>query len=47
MKYMDEAITELDNMDGLISTYKIHLNVWYPYFSYYSNKLTIVSGCQR
>ncbi|KAF8167736.1 exocyst complex component, sec3 subunit [Crassisporium funariophilum] len=26
MKYMDEAISELDNMDGLISTYKIHLN---------------------
>ncbi|KAF8973564.1 exocyst complex component Sec3-domain-containing protein [Flammula alnicola] len=26
MKYMDDAIAELDNMDGLISTYKIHLN---------------------
>lgn len=27
MKYMDDAIVELDTMDGLISTYKIHLNV--------------------
>lgn len=27
MKYMDEAIAELDNMETLISTYKIHLNV--------------------
>lgn len=27
MKYMDEAISELDSMDGLISSYKIHLNV--------------------
>jgi exocyst complex component 1 len=27
MKYLDEAITELDTMDGLISSYKIHLNV--------------------
>ncbi|KAJ3511244.1 hypothetical protein NMY22_g15712 [Coprinellus aureogranulatus] len=26
MKYMDEAISELDSMDGLISSYKIHLN---------------------
>jgi hypothetical protein len=24
---MDEAITELDNMDSLVSSYKIHLNV--------------------
>lgn len=27
MKYMDEAVAELDNMETLISTYKIHLNV--------------------
>jgi hypothetical protein len=27
MKYMDEAISEIDNMESLISTYKIHLNV--------------------
>ncbi|KAJ7932567.1 exocyst complex component sec3 subunit [Mycena leptocephala] len=26
MKYMDEAISELDNMDSLVSSYKIHLN---------------------
>ncbi|KAF4623518.1 hypothetical protein D9613_002135 [Agrocybe pediades] len=26
MKYMDDALAELDNMDSLISTYKIHLN---------------------
>lgn len=24
---MDEAISELDNMDSLVSSYKIHLNV--------------------
>jgi len=27
MKYMDDALAELDNVDGLLSTYKIHLNV--------------------
>jgi len=27
MKFMDEAMAELDNLDGLISSYKIHLNV--------------------
>jgi len=27
MNYMDEALSELDNMDSLISSYKIHLNV--------------------
>ena len=27
MKFMDEAISEIDNMESLISTYKIHLNV--------------------
>jgi len=32
MKYMDDAIAELDNMDGLISTYKIHLNVRHDLF---------------
>ncbi|KIK07465.1 hypothetical protein K443DRAFT_673379 [Laccaria amethystina LaAM-08-1] len=26
MKFMDDAISELDSMDSLISTYKIHLN---------------------
>jgi len=26
IKYMDEAISEIDNMENLISTYKIHLN---------------------
>ncbi|KAF6766570.1 exocyst protein [Ephemerocybe angulata] len=26
MKYLDEAVAELDSMDGLISSYKIHLN---------------------
>ncbi|PPQ64521.1 hypothetical protein CVT26_002060 [Gymnopilus dilepis] len=26
MKYMDDALAELDTLDGLISTYKIHLN---------------------
>lgn len=24
--FLDEAINELDNMDGLVSSYKIHLN---------------------
>lgn len=27
VKYLDEAISQLDNMDGLVSSYKIHLNV--------------------
>jgi hypothetical protein len=27
LKFLDEAILELDNMDGLVSSYKIHLNV--------------------
>lgn len=27
MKFMDDALTELDNLDGLVSSYKIHLNV--------------------
>ena len=27
MKYMDDALAELDTLDGLISTYKIHLDV--------------------
>ncbi|KXN85680.1 Exocyst complex component 1 [Leucoagaricus sp. SymC.cos] len=27
MKFMDDALAELDNLDGLISSYKIHLNV--------------------
>jgi len=27
MKFIDEAMAELDNLDGLISSYKIHLNV--------------------
>jgi hypothetical protein len=27
LKYLDEAISELDNMDTLVSSYKIHLNV--------------------
>jgi hypothetical protein len=26
LKFLDEAILELDNMDGLVSSYKIHLN---------------------
>ncbi|KAF8078783.1 exocyst complex component, sec3 subunit [Lyophyllum atratum] len=26
LKYLDEAVTELDNMDSLVSSYKIHLN---------------------
>jgi hypothetical protein len=26
-KFLDEAIAELDNMDSLVSSYKIHLNV--------------------
>lgn len=26
LKYLDEAIAELDNMDSLVSSYKIHLN---------------------
>ncbi|KAJ6509372.1 exocyst complex component Sec3-domain-containing protein [Mycena vitilis] len=26
LKYMDEAVLELDNMDSLVSSYKIHLN---------------------
>ncbi|KAJ7169718.1 exocyst complex component sec3 subunit [Mycena filopes] len=26
LKYMDEAVVELDNMDSLVSSYKIHLN---------------------
>ncbi|KAJ7099628.1 exocyst complex component Sec3-domain-containing protein [Mycena crocata] len=26
LKYMDEAVSELDNMDSLVSSYKIHLN---------------------
>jgi hypothetical protein len=27
LNFLDEAINELDNMDGLVSSYKIHLNV--------------------
>lgn len=27
IKYLDEAIGQLDNMDSLVSSYKIHLNV--------------------
>jgi hypothetical protein len=27
LKYLDEAISELDNMGSLVSSYKIHLNV--------------------
>lgn len=27
VKFLDEAISELDNMDSLVSSYKIHLNV--------------------
>lgn len=27
LKYMDDAIAELDNMGSLVSSYKIHLNV--------------------
>jgi len=43
MKYMDEAISEIDNMESLISTYKIHLNVRDPlsvctYFSHFSKQ---------
>lgn len=30
LKYLDEAIAELDNMDSLVSSYKIHLNVCSP-----------------
>jgi Exocyst complex component Sec3 len=26
LKFLDEAILELDNMDSLVSSYKIHLN---------------------
>jgi hypothetical protein len=32
VKYMDEAIAELDNMDSTVSSYKIHLNAsWLSY----------------
>jgi len=27
MKFIDDAVAELDNTDSLISSYKIHLNV--------------------
>jgi exocyst complex component 1 len=27
LKYIDDAILELDSMDTLVSSYKIHLNV--------------------
>ena len=27
IKHMDEAIAELDNLDSILSSYKIHLNV--------------------
>lgn len=27
VKFLDEAIGQLDNMDSLVSSYKIHLNV--------------------
>lgn len=27
MKHMDDAMKELDDMDGYISAYKVHLNV--------------------
>lgn len=27
LKYLDDALTELDSMDSIISSYKIHLNV--------------------
>lgn len=42
MKFMDSALAELDNMDGLISTYKIHLNVCYTY-----NPLSLTHSPQR
>ena len=32
VKYLDDAISQLDNMDSLVSSYKIHLNVR-PIFS--------------
>lgn len=33
---MDEAVSELDNMDSLLSSYKIHLNVR-GYLTYFFN----------
>lgn len=30
MKYIDDAIKELDDMDGYVSAYKVHLNVSGP-----------------
>lgn len=43
MKYMEDAIAELDTMDGLISTYKIHLNVCFI-FQALLTRLTFSAG---
>lgn len=34
LKFMDEAISELDNMDSLVSSYKIHLNVMFLFYPF-------------
>jgi len=45
MKFMDEAMAELDNLDGLISSYKIHLNVCILSQITAGMSLTTESGC--
>lgn len=35
IKHMDEAIAELDNLDSILSSYKIHLNV------------SLLQGCRK
>jgi hypothetical protein len=48
LKYMDEAISELDGMDSLVSSYKIHLNVMIQFFIHCpaSHRHT-TTDCQR
>jgi exocyst complex component 1 len=39
---MDEAISELDSMDSLVSSYKIHLNVMIQFYPCFAVHLTII-----
>lgn len=47
LRYMDEAVAELDNMGSLISSYKIHLNVSRPTDLAFVNRKTLTPGCWR
>lgn len=46
IKYLDEALGEIDAMDSLISSYKIHLNVGNRYTTTIL-VLTSLKGCRR